>query len=72
MHQNKCTVCTDNTAVYTFSEDSYSNLSLGICTPVGETIYLKLKMQVNLLIILLSHVILSFRHVKPYFGPLHR
>ena len=26
-HQNKCTVHTDNTTVYTFSEGSVSNLS---------------------------------------------
>ena len=52
-HQNKCTVRTDNTTMYTFFEDSYSNLSFRIklidtCTRVVKTIYSSLKIQVNL------------------------
>ena len=46
-HKNKCTLRTENTTVYTFSDDSYSNLSLesielirvDMCTRMGKTIY---------------------------------
>ena len=43
-HHNRCTVRTDNTTVYTVSEDSYSNLSFRIklidmCTRVDKIIY---------------------------------
>ena len=56
-HQNKCTVRTDNTTVYTFSEDFYSNLlfrikNIDVCTDVDKTIYSSLKILVNWLIIL--------------------
>ena len=51
MHQNECTVHTDYTTVYTFSEDSYSNLSsrfklIDMCTGVDKTIYLKIEIQI--------------------------
>ena len=44
---------TDNTTVYTFSEVSYSNLSLRIklidvCTRMDKTIYSSMKIQVEL------------------------
>ena len=57
VHQNKCTVLTDNTTVYMFTEESYSNLSFKIklmdmCTRLDKTIYSSLKIQVNWLIIL--------------------
>ena len=48
-HQNNCT---DNTPVYMFSEDSYSNLSFSLtlidmCTRMDKTIYSSMKIQVN-------------------------
>ena len=57
VHQNKCTVLTDNTTVYMITEESYSNLSFKIklmdmCTRLDKTIYSSLKIQVNWLILL--------------------
>ena len=58
---------TDNITVYAFSEGSYSNLSFRIKLIDMQTIYSSMKIQVNWLIILKLHVILSLRLVKPYF-----
>ena len=57
MHQNKCSVRTDNTTVYKFSEDSYSNIEFRIKlidkgTCMDKIIKSNMKIQVNWLIIL--------------------
>ena len=54
--KNKCSVRTDNTTVYTFSEDSYFNLSFRIKliykgTRMDKTIQSSIKIEVNWLII---------------------
>ena len=78
MHQNECTVRTHNTTVYMFSEDLCSNFSsrielIDMCTGMDKTICSSIKnSSKQRLIILYLHVILSFRHVKPYIYPLHQ
>ena len=49
---NKCTERAEKTTVYTFSEDSYSNLSyriklIDMCRRMVKTIYSSIKIQVN-------------------------
>ena len=49
---NKCSERTEKTTVYTFSEDSYSNLSyriklIDMCRRMVKTIYSSIKIQVN-------------------------
>ena len=49
---NKCTEHIEKTTVYTFSEDSYSNLSyriklIDMCRRMVKTIYSSIKIQVN-------------------------
>ena len=54
-HQNECTVLTDNTTVYLFSEDSCSNLSskielIDLCAVMDKAICLSIKTHNTLVI----------------------
>ena len=58
-------LCTHFLKVHILTSHSESNLQ--ICTRMDKTIYSSMKIQVNWLIILKLHVILSLRLVKSYF-----